>query len=287
MFIIVSDMIEGIIYKYTSPSGKSYIGQTTNELYRRRMWFSMGRYTGGRSKIDRARKKYGPENFKYEILLKNTYFNIEEAISDLNKWEIYYIGYYNTYTSGYNCTLGGEGSIGYKHSEEVLYKISKALKGKKKSKDFGIKVSERLKGKPKSMEIKKKLSESKKNKGNKIIQYNLLGEYIKTWNNIDEVSKALKVSRESIAGCCRGKSKTAHRFIWRYGNDSASVHKVKRRKDAKPVLKILNGIIIKEYESVTDAALDVKAFESNIAACCRGKYKSVKGYNWKYKEDYI
>lgn len=29
-------MIIGIIYKYTSPSGKSYIGQTTNEEYRRR-----------------------------------------------------------------------------------------------------------------------------------------------------------------------------------------------------------------------------------------------------------
>lgn len=49
------DMIIGI---YTSPSGKSYIGQTTNEEYRRRMWFGTGRYTGGRSKIDRARKKY-------------------------------------------------------------------------------------------------------------------------------------------------------------------------------------------------------------------------------------
>lgn len=36
------DMIIGIVY--TSPSGKSYIGQTTNEEYRRRMWFGTGRY---------------------------------------------------------------------------------------------------------------------------------------------------------------------------------------------------------------------------------------------------
>lgn len=28
-------MVTGVIYKYTSPSGKVYIGQTTNELYRR------------------------------------------------------------------------------------------------------------------------------------------------------------------------------------------------------------------------------------------------------------
>lgn len=49
-------MITGIIYRYISPNGKCYVGQTTNELYRRRMWFGTGRYTGGISKIDRARK---------------------------------------------------------------------------------------------------------------------------------------------------------------------------------------------------------------------------------------
>lgn len=110
-------MIIGIIYKYTSPSGKSYIGQTTNEEYRRRMWFGTGRYTGGRSKIDRARKK---------------------------------------------------------------------------------------------------LSEGKLNSGSKIIQYSKLGEYNKTWDNIDIVAKTLQVSRESIAKCCRGECKSIKNFKWKY-----------------------------------------------------------------------
>lgn len=209
-------MIEGIIYRYISPSGKSYIGQTTNEVYRRRMWFGKGRYTGGRSKIDRARKKHGPENFIYEVLLRNQYSSIEVATLDLNKWETYYIGYYNTYKNGYNSTLGGDGSRGYTQSVEALQKISKSLKGRKKPNGFGSKVSSSLKGVAKSVEHRKKLSESKKNSGHKILQYSLTGEYIRTWNNIDEVAKALGVSRESIAGCCRGKSKTAHKFIWKY-----------------------------------------------------------------------
>lgn len=210
------DMIEGIIYRYISPSGKSYIGQTTNEVYRRRMWFGKGRYTGGRSKIYRARKKYGPKNFIYEVLLRNQYSSIEVATLDLNKWETYCIGYYNTYKNGYNSTLGGDGSRGYTQSVEALQKISKSLKGRKKPNGFGSKVSSSLKGVAKSVEHRKKLSESKKNSGHKILQYSLTGEYIRTWNNIDEVSKALGVSRESIAGCCRGKSKTAHKFIWKY-----------------------------------------------------------------------
>lgn len=212
-------MIEGIIYKYTSPSGKCYIGQTTNEFYRKRMWFSKGRYTGGRSKIDRARKKYGPENFKYEVILRNTYSSIEAATIDLNKWETYYIGYYNTYRHGYNSTLGGDGSRGYTQSPEALHKISMSQKGKKKPKGFGDKISKAQKGKSKSVEHRKKLSEIKRNSGHKIIQYSLSMEYIKTWDNIDEVSKALGVNRESIAGCCRGKAKTAHKFIWKYKED--------------------------------------------------------------------
>lgn len=180
------------------------------------MWFGKGRYTGGRSKIDRARKKYGPENFMYEVLLRNQYSGIEAATLDLNKWETYYIGYYDTYKNGYNSTLGGDGSRGYIQSVEALQKISKSLKGRKKPNGFGSRVSSSLKGIAKSVEHRKKLSESKKNSGHKILQYSLTGEYIKTWDNIDEVAKTLGVSRESIAGCCRGKSKTAHKFIWKY-----------------------------------------------------------------------
>lgn len=209
-------MVIGVIYRYISPSGKSYIGQTTNELYRRRMWFGNGRYTGGRSKIDRARKKYGRENFKYEIMYKQQFSTIEEATIELNRLEAYYVGYYDTYRNGYNSTIGGDGSRGYVADEVSRAKQSAASKGKKKPIGFGEKVSKAQKGRPKSLETRKKLSEAKKNKGKKIIQYDLQGVYVQTWNNIDEVSKALNVSRESIAGCCRGKAKSAHKYMWRY-----------------------------------------------------------------------
>lgn len=65
-------MIRGIIYKYTSPSGKVYIGQTINEKDRRKH-FLIQKLSYGGIKIDTARAKYNPENFKYEIL--ETRFN--------------------------------------------------------------------------------------------------------------------------------------------------------------------------------------------------------------------
>ena len=64
-------MIEGIIYRYISPSRKSYIGQTTNEKIRREHWNTIGPYSG--IKIDRARIKYGIKNFKYEVLIRTKY----------------------------------------------------------------------------------------------------------------------------------------------------------------------------------------------------------------------
>lgn len=225
-------MITGIIYKYTSPSGKSYIGQTTREDYRRRMWFSTGRYTGGKSKIDRARRKYGPRSFLYEILFKKEYGDVNEATQELNVLESYFIGYYDTYKNGYNSTLGGDGSRGYTPSYETRIKISKATKGSKKSQHMRDRLSKARKGVKMLQVTKDKLSKIRLNSGHKIIQYSLDGVFLKLWNNIDEVATTLNVSRESIAGCCRGRSKTAHRYIWRYyiGGEIDNILPKKRRK---------------------------------------------------------
>ena len=57
----------GVIYKHISPSGKIYIGQTTNETRRRKTFLNLNKSHGG-EKIDNARKKYRPSNFKYEVI---------------------------------------------------------------------------------------------------------------------------------------------------------------------------------------------------------------------------
>ena len=98
--------MEGIIYKYTSPSNKIYIGQTLNEKRRKKEFFDLKNKYGG-LKIYNARKKYLPENFKYEILYKNNYDNIESAILDLNEKEEFYIKKFDSINNGYNISIGG------------------------------------------------------------------------------------------------------------------------------------------------------------------------------------
>lgn len=117
----------GIIYKYTDPYGKSYIGQTLDENRRRKEFLDLRVDYAGK-KINEARKMIGPSNFKYEIIECNNYNDVTEALKDLNAKESYYIGKYDTYLNGYNMTMGGEGVRGIVFSDEIKTKISDTLK---------------------------------------------------------------------------------------------------------------------------------------------------------------
>jgi len=66
-------------------------------------------------------KKYGIENFKFEI--------IEECSDEeVDTREIYWIDYYDTFKNGYNLTRGGEGGLIYDYDEIVeLYKKYKSI----------------------------------------------------------------------------------------------------------------------------------------------------------------
>lgn len=49
-----------------------------------------------------------------------------------------------------------------------------------------------------------------------VAQYDLQGIFIKEWDSATTIEKELGFSRESITSCCRGKTKTAHKFIFKY-----------------------------------------------------------------------
>jgi group I intron endonuclease len=157
-----------IIYKVTNKiNGKAYIGQTVNGLEQRKQdHISRALNKENTFYFHHAIRKYGPENFSWEII-HNTIDNIDE----LNEFETHYIDHYNTFgKGGYNSTSGG---MNYTRSEDTKKKLSRANKGKKLSEDHKKKISETLKGKYSgkkscwygrhhSKETKKKLSKIKK-----------------------------------------------------------------------------------------------------------------------------
>lgn len=95
------------IYKFENKiNGKVYIGQSISLEQRYQSHYNNHKNENTQdydTKFYRALRKYGFENFNYEILESADYFSKEE----LNEKEIKWIAYYNSYEEGYNSNRGG------------------------------------------------------------------------------------------------------------------------------------------------------------------------------------
>lgn len=98
------------IYKYTNNiNNKVYIGQSIN-LERRKYSHKSSAYNekanGYNSQFHQAIRKYGLENFSYEVVAEIS--NEEYSKQILDDLERYFIKYYNSFKNGYNATEGGD-----------------------------------------------------------------------------------------------------------------------------------------------------------------------------------
>lgn len=121
--------MEKYIYKITNKiNGKSYIGQTTDYKRRFQEHKSLDYGTEDNKLLYRAFRKYGIENFTFEV--------IEDKTSCYNQREQYWIKYYDSFKNGYNMTEGGdtpplhirEESPFATHTESQVNEIKKLLK---------------------------------------------------------------------------------------------------------------------------------------------------------------
>lgn len=98
--------------------------------------------------------------------------------------------------------------IGLKLSEESKKKLSKSIRGSKNHRygkpgtRLGVKLSD---------DIKEKMSNKKKKP---VLQYDLNHNLIKRWDSVKEAKEYLGFY--NIANCCRGLSKSAYGYIWKY-----------------------------------------------------------------------
>lgn len=144
-------------------TGKSYIGFDSN--WPRRQKAHESYVNNPDTYFHKSLAKYGKENFVWLPIYRS-----EDFDHTLKVMEPYFINLYNTYNNGYNLTLGGDGSLGYRPSKEALRKLSEAHKGKPRPQRRGIPISDEHKeaiskansGRLRSEEAKKKTSESLK-----------------------------------------------------------------------------------------------------------------------------
>ena len=189
--------------------------------------------------FNRIRKKYGCYVVKIkENLTEKEAFALErEIIEDY----VFVFGYginikgYRDYSDKKyltNCTWGGEGVSGYKHSEETKQRIREAEKGK--SKNAGEKNGmwgkpSWNKGKKLSEETRKKMSENSKGKNagkpasnrNKVVCITTC----KIFDCVKDASNYYNIARTNISKCCIGRKQSAGKLQdgtklrWKYLKD--------------------------------------------------------------------
>ena len=108
------------VYKITNKiTNQCYIGVDSYFPKRLRQHQSMLYNNKHKNKhLQYSYNKYSIENFSFTLLLSC------KSRNEMLQKEIQFIKEYNSITNGYNHTIGGEGSHGYKHSIESLEKMS-------------------------------------------------------------------------------------------------------------------------------------------------------------------
>ena len=254
--------MKGIIYKYTSPSGKIYIGQTINEKKRRNAFFNLNKSYAG-PKINHAREKYGPENFQYEVLFTVTSKIKEELVDILNEKEKQYIKYYDSFKNGYNSDEGGN-SCTYERTEEHKKKASKRVK---------------------------EYYENHENVTAKaVLQYSTEGILIQEWKSARAASLVLDIFASGITNCCKGNRTVCGGFIWKYKSDFDEVPlklvSIKTKNTNLPLKQYdLKGNFIKEWKTISEAAKELGYSLGNFSTYCNGRNNhEYKGYKY-YRGD--
>ena len=168
------------IYKLTTPSNKSYIGQSVNIENR----WSEHEYTSltSNTKLYKSIRKHGWNNIKKDIIQ-------ECKVEELDKLEKFYIKKYDSVENGLNLTYGGEGG---RKSDETKSKISKSMVGKNNWSTGGHHK------KP-------------------VLQYSLDGEFIYKWDSA--VDACAKLNITTIPHAAANKCKSSAGFIWIYEKD--------------------------------------------------------------------
>jgi hypothetical protein len=145
-----------------------------------------------------------------------------------------------------NLTNGGDGVSGYKRTVESRLAQSKRQKGKP-SKNKGIPLTEEHKQKLRDAKIGKKLSP----------------EHIAKCVAARKGKKYSEEHRKAISKALTGKKIPREVVL----------------KNCKPVLCLTNNV---RYESVTQAAQQLKLYSSTISRCCKGIFKQTMGYSFQY-----
>lgn len=264
------DLKKWIIYMYTFPNDKRYIGKTHRELHERQGGSSFINYRRNKL-LWHAIKKYGTENIKQDVLIEDYMSDEQAALYEMQYIAQYKTNYcrYNNPSYGYNLTDGGECALGFVHTDEEKQKMHDAKVGKC----------------------------GKDHNGAKLIYCLELEKY---FYGAREAERELGISYKAISNCLRHTSKSTGggntgfaKLHWLFEDEVTpeNIEKIKNTPDVerkgRPVFCVeLNKVFSKIQEAVKEG---YGAMSSIYGACYNHEYVSRDSdgneYHWMYVDE--
>lgn len=251
------------LYMHISPSGKKYIGITKQKPLNR--WKNGEGYKRNEY-FYRAILKYGWDNFEHRIL----YSDLSEEEANQKEYELIKLYDLTNPQKGYNLRAGG---LHHEMSEVSRRKLSKSKKGKQ--------VGEKnpFYGKTHSSETLLLLRD-------RVEQYSLDGEYIKSYASMRIACIENNIDPSELTKVCKGKRRTCGGYQWKYEDDDSEIKPYKRMAHNARSVAQLNeyGFVMRIYRSLAEAATQFgKNADKCIGECCRGTQKTAYGFRWRYE----
>lgn len=293
--------MNGGIYKIQNLiNGDIYIGQAIDFKDRIKRHFPPR--TEEDSYLHRAIKKYGSENFSVEIL--ETYTDKEKYLQEIDEREQYWIKYYHCYVNdplyqgGYNNTPGGKQGH-FIHTSKKVYQFS--LRGEfiavydsiaeagRETDTNPAAIRKNLNGICKHANgflwsendfVQPLVDENYRHNERKLLQYDVNNNYIKTYNNIEEVYQEFKISKGNLSRATRSNTLYGG-YRWRYEDSFLPLPQLDKNNFYK--IDKQTGEKLKEYQSLKEAALESGIHYSSISKCLSGTQKTAGGYKWQWK----
>lgn len=246
-------------------NGKKYIGQAHDIGWR---WShhkcDLNNNQHHNKHLQSAWNLYGSANFDFSVVEETEEFELDAR-------EMYWIEYYNSYYDGYNNDFGGQGCVGYKHTEDEINRMRRIQNPKI------------------------------------VMQFDLNYNFIKEWiGGASHVDKELGYTKECITSRCNHtiKKMSAYKdsywvykdeyinpqFSWDAYMKNIQIINTDKTVEGKTVRKINQYSLTREYIKTWNSLADIRKEFGNTSSISailyhrKGK-KTAYGYIWTF-DDY-
>ena len=275
--------MKGIIYKYTFPDGKVYIGQTRNPKKRKREHIDpkIGPVNTG---FWEAYQRFG--TYEYEVIREIESDNEDELIDLLNRWESGYIYQYKADNPEYGYNRTSYASVGIE-SKKNLRRVYNAIQENFFNSEMVIldSTSEKIWRTKQPLTEEELFLITEKYPGSPWLDSLKDFDFMNLRKNrITErrefyLDEHFGYIRYAIGECSQYIAAQYVRENWKQIIEEARL--------AKAIVQIdKEGNVIKEYGSILEIcqAFNIES-GNNIRNVLKGKQKTAYGFFWKYKKD--